>query len=123
MYPMIDESRQFRMKLYAVSLLHGVGDAAIIFLPVCFLLMGCHVLVDRVWGEQPLVEIVLSGFGVVLLIATGVRAARIAARSRVTQRRRLLGQCLYCGYDLRASTEQCPECGRSIRAARYGSRA
>jgi hypothetical protein len=39
-----------------------------------------------------------------------------AALVRVTRnrRRRKLGQCLKCGYDLRGSSERCPECGTSF---------
>ena len=33
------------------------------------------------------------------------------------QRRLTRGQCVHCGYDLRASTEKCPECGAAIPAA------
>ena len=39
-------------------------------------------------------------------------AARFPARKR--KQRRRLGLCLHCGYDLRASTERCPECGTPV---------
>lgn len=37
-----------------------------------------------------------------------------AIRLATAHRRRTPGHCERCGYDLRASTERCPECGRAI---------
>lgn len=44
-----------------------------------------------------------------ILFATGGQMARKEWRQ---YRRRKLGLCLACGYDLRGSSNQCPECGR-----------
>ena len=34
---------------------------------------------------------------------------------RIERRRRRLGQCIRCGYDLRESVVRCPECGKKFR--------
>jgi hypothetical protein len=52
------------------------------------------------WLPAPFMFISLAGF----------------AGSLRRRRRRLAGLCAVCGYDLRASTDRCPECGTPIPA-------
>jgi hypothetical protein len=47
-----------------------------------------------------------------LPLVAGVRLARRRRRAR----RLAAGCCIACGYDLRASPERCPECGRAADA-------
>ena len=42
---------------------------------------------------------------------SGLPPALFASRRYTLYRRKKLGQCLACGYDLRGSTNRCPECG------------
>jgi len=47
---------------------------------------------------------------ILLAVPTTLTARRIIRRG-IIRRRRLNGCCEYCGYDLRASPDRCPECG------------
>ena len=57
--------------------------------------------------------------GWLLLIPLCVIAWRVR-RGIVRRRRFKLGQCVACGYDLRASAGRCPECGAEIATAGAG---
>ena len=56
-------------------------------------------------------EVFLPYWSLVLLTAAG--PAAWYARRRRRLRSRSLGLCPACGYDLRATPERCPECGRA----------
>jgi len=53
-----------------------------------------------------------------LALAPAFRSIRWIMRSQRSKRRRLRGLCVRCGYDLRESTERCPECGYAAEKGR-----
>jgi hypothetical protein len=68
------------------------------------------------WGQGPLRPLVAFSVGWDSLTLASVALPGFAAMThlatrRASSRRRAKGLCVHCGYDLRASPEQCPECG------------
>ena len=55
-----------------------------------------------------------------LYVAAFAVTVRFVHRRRLRDRRRALGQCLDCGYDLHATPGRCPECGTPASASTGG---
>lgn len=55
---------------------------------------------------------------ILLLVLPIARAIRLARRSALHRSRITRGNCPSCGYDLRASTDRCPECGMATPVQR-----
>jgi hypothetical protein len=67
--------------------------------------------------NRPTGEVVVP-YVLLVFAALVLPFARFVSRERRRNRRRRLGLCLRCGYDLRASAGRCPECGGGTTGGR-----
>jgi hypothetical protein len=72
-----------------------------------------HDLTANIYSHRVLVPAwAIVGMCVLLAAPSALRFARLW----VGRKRRRLGRCSSCGYDLRASPERCPECGTAVNS-------
>jgi hypothetical protein len=82
--------------------------------------LGFDLAISRSGGFDGWVAFVPCWF-VCLMTAVSVVVPLTLARRRRAARRRLMGLCPSCGYDLRATPERCPECGTAVPISPAGA--
>lgn len=112
---------QFRMQPLIVqtgSLPHDFADYDLTFneqFHQSYRTAGAHLIVARANDYQGSESFVFARVPLWLLLVLAAPAPTMAAhRLLVARRRRRRGLCRVCGYDLRATSDRCPECGAAV---------
>lgn len=93
-------------KVFAVSA--ALRGGVVTLITVGVLGFGVRLIVPGIIEDaSAAVGAVVWGCGLTAGITVGVSTWRVRRR----EWRSLCGRCLNCGYDLRATTDRCPECG------------
>lgn len=79
-----------------------------------------HAAFDPQTGEPRLIIRVFAIPFWMLAILFGLSPTLVVARRLLRRKRCANGLCQYCGYDLRATPDRCPECGRGVVAKANG---
>jgi hypothetical protein len=80
-----------------------------------FLGFGWYLVTE--WGAGETFDAVAVPHWFLALLAAIIPALRLRAELR-SHRQRRIGRCRQCGYDLRATSDRCPECGAVPASAR-----
>jgi hypothetical protein len=74
--------------------------------------------VGKITVPYTIVSIPFQVIALLLLFPTAWRVITSGRRRRIARERAAGGLCVACGYDLRFSTDRCPECGAPVTQAK-----
>jgi hypothetical protein len=108
------EGPEPRLAAYARHIIIATGFIWLFFVlaPAYYLFRYLHRTDDVQWNNPYLIAVLAVGSAVAFLL--GLALAKRTFHADRAQWWRTHGRCAGCGYDLSATPDRCPECGRSV---------